>query len=320
MTIKRIFWNSKEHRIPAFWRLLIQVGIALTIVLGISAIFQSVGRYAWINTLVVFAAMTLSVWITGRFIDRRRFVYFGFDIDADWWIDFFFGLVLGLLLMTGIFVTEYLLDWITIEGTFTRAVPGQPLFLAFFLALVTYICVGFYEELVFRGYQVRNVAEGLNTPRIGPYGALISAWLLTSIFFGMAHLTNQNASLVSTLNIVLAGILLGLGYVFTGRLAIPIGLHISWNFAEGIIFGFPVSGNTYFQARVFVIDQQGPEIWTGSAFGPEAGLLGVIAMLIGCLLTVVWISIRNKKFELHSALSETPAPTSTELSDAGASD
>lgn len=53
---------------------------------------------------------------------------------------------------------------------------------------------------------------------------------------------NPNSSLASTLSITLAGIMLGLGYVLSGDLAIPTGIHISWNFAQGGLFGFSVSG------------------------------------------------------------------------------
>ena len=315
MKFKKLFWNTNERRIPALWRLLVQIVIAAAVMLPIGFFFENVVRMPLVNTLVVCTGLTISVWIAGRFLDRRRFADFGFTVDAHWWIDFFFGLALGLVLLTGIFLCEYVLGWITVSGTFATAQQNQSMVLALLVALITYICVGIYEELVFRGYQIRNVAEGLNLQRIGPRGALITAWILTSVLFGFAHLANQNASLVSTANIILAGVLLGMGYVFTGRLALPIGLHISWNFAEGVIFGFPVSGNTYMAARVFVIEQHGPDLWTGGAFGPEAGLLGIIAMVLGGLLTVIWIYIRYTKCELYTPLSKAPTSIRSRLVD-----
>ncbi len=85
------------------------------------------------------------------------------------------------------------------------------------------------------------------------------AWFASSIALGVLHVFNPNASLISTLYLVLAGLFLGLGLVMTGSLAIPIGLHITWNFFQGNVFGFPVSGNDYPGATIFSIEQGGPD-------------------------------------------------------------
>ena len=100
--------------------------------------------------------------------------------------------------------------------------------------------MGISEETVFRGYQLKNAAEGLNYASLGPRGAILPAWVLSSVFFAVLHADNPNATPVSTLNIALAGLMLGFGYVLTGELAIPIGLHITWNFFQGAVYGFPV--------------------------------------------------------------------------------
>ena len=97
----------------------------------------------------------------------------------------------------------------------------------------------------------------------------------------------------STLNIALAGIFLGLGLIWTNELAIPIGLHISWNLVQGNVFGFPVSGTTTVGATVIQIEQSGPIWLTGGAFGPEAGVLGIAAMLLGMLL--IWLYLRRQQ-------------------------
>jgi hypothetical protein len=100
--------------------------------------------------------------------------------------------------------------------------------------------------------------------------------------------------------------MLGFGYVLSGELAIPIGLHITWNLFQGAVYGFPVSGFGPFGATFLATEQGGPKLWTGGSFGPEGGLLGPAAMLLGILLISLWIRLRQGKISLHSPIAEGP--------------
>jgi hypothetical protein len=101
---------------------------------------------------------------------------------------------------------------------------------------------------------------------------------------------------------MLAGILLALPYVLTGELAISIGLHLAWNFFQGTVYGFPVSGSQP-SRRLLILEQSGPELWTGGAFGPEGGLLGIVATLVGCVLVLGWVQFRYRRLALDVALA-----------------
>ncbi|MFC6726909.1 CPBP family intramembrane glutamic endopeptidase, partial [Halobium palmae] len=178
---------------------------------------------------------------------------------------------LGAGLMTVVFLVELAAGWVRVTGTFEGGATG---FLVGFVGiLVVFLFVGVYEELVARGYLLTNVAEGL-AGYVGVNGATAVAVLVSSALFGLAHFGNPNATLLSTFNVGLAGVMLALGYVLTDELAIPVGLHITWNFFQGVVYGFPVSGTGGF-AKVLVVEQGGPTLLTGGSFGPEAGLLGV---------------------------------------------
>jgi membrane protease YdiL (CAAX protease family) len=149
-------------------------------------------------------------------------------------------------------------------------------------------------------------------PRVGPGRAIVASWLISSLLFGLLHVFNPNATWLTTLYLMLTGVFFGLGFVLTGRLGLPIGLHFAWNFVQGNVFGFPVSGNTFGGASVLNIEQGGPPLWTGGAFGPEAGLLGIGAIVLGCLLTLLWVGARYKRvaFYLPLAFYRSPDPAS----------
>jgi hypothetical protein len=96
---------------------------------------------------------------------------------------------------------------------------------------------------------------------------------------------------MAVVGIFLAGIFLGYAFIRSGQLWLAIGLHTGWNFFEGVVFGFPVSGLHFYrltEARVV-----GPELWTGGAFGPEAGLLLIPALALGFLLVHLYAQGRR---------------------------
>ena len=327
-----LFRNQREGRPRAFWRLLLQFALYVvgTVLLGNLAFvaFALLGRAPLgsegvesLTTSPAFpdaellvaggvaslVAALVSMWIAGRYLDRRPFSEFGLRLDKEWWLDLGFGFFLGALLITGIFFVELGAGWIRITGTFETVGDGGSFFPAILVPAVLFLCVGTYEELISRGYQLRNMAEGLNFPGVGPRGAIVLAWVISSSLFGLLHLANPGASAISTVNIAFAGLLLGTGYILTGRLAIPIGLHITWNFFQGNVFGFPVSGLGPVGATFISTEQGGPPLWTGGAFGPEAGLLDIAAAVIGGLLILLWVRVRSGEATLQTSIAEPPS-------------
>jgi len=261
-----------------------------------------------IGSVAGLAGAVLSVWLAVRFLDRRPFRDLGFSTNRGWWLDLSFGMALGAVLMTVIFLVESGLGWISVVGAFETAGTGAPFALSILLPVASFACVALSEETVSRGYQLRNAAEGLNHPAIGPRGAVLAAWALSSIFFGALHAGNPNATPLSTFNIVLAGLMLGFGYVLSGQLAIPIGLHFTWNFFQNAVYGLPVSGFGTFGASFLSTEQSGPDLWTGGSFGPEGGLISPAAMLLGVLLTALWVRLRTGKLSLHLPIAEGRRP------------
>ncbi len=135
---------------------------------------------------------------------------------------------------------------------------------------------GVAEEILFRGILFR-VSEEM-------FGSL-AALIVSSAFFGLAHVFNPNATLISSAAITIeAGLLLGLAYTATRSLWFPIGLHFGWNLAEGGIYGTSVSGGKVVHGLVNTT-MTGTDAITGGAFGPEAS---IVAVCVCSALTVVF--------------------------------
>jgi membrane protease YdiL (CAAX protease family) len=267
---------------------------------------SSQGELLLLSSVASLLAALVGMWVGGRFLDRRRLRDFGLHLDRGWWMDLGFGLALGAALMTVIFLVELVMGWVSVTGGFeTGRAGGAPFWVAILGPVALFVSVGVYEELLFRGYQIKNISEGLGGV-IGARGAIVTAWVLTSLAFGLLHIPNPNSTILSTTNIVLVGVMIGAGYVLSGRLAIPIGFHVTWNFFQASVYGFPVSGLDSARARFIAIEQGGPEVWTGGPFGPEAGLLTVLATLLGVLLISLWMRLRKGKVSLHLPLAARP--------------
>lgn len=287
----RVFVNPEEHRLRATWRLLLHA--LLTFALGLLPILlvaepltalhrrglflPRLGHESYDRVINMIAgpllavAVIAAVAIAARRLDHRRLADFGVVLDRRWWRCLGGGFALGALLMLFVFAVEWLAGWIELR-------PGTMIPLAFAFTIVKVLCVGTYEEFVARGYQLRNLAEGTT---------LAFAVLVSSAIFAALHATNDNASVLSTLGLFVNGVLFAAAVLATGRLSTAIGLHIAWNLFEGLVLGFPVSGDKE-GASLLAIRQLGPDLITGGAFGPEAGVMGIAASVIGiCVLITV---------------------------------
>lgn len=282
-----IFTNA-EGRLRAGWRvllyglLLLVMQVALSIAVNIFAfavqlpiplIPDDIGQAMVIGQVVAVATVSLSTYAARRWLDRRSLASLGLAVGPGWSVDLIAGLLLGGLLQALIFAVEAAAGWIAIDGPMWPT-PAEAAPSLLFWALA-FLCVGWNEELVTRGYLLQNIRDGLGTPW---------AVALTSLGFGALHVANPGASAVAVAGVALAGLLFAVAYLVTRSLWMPIGLHAGWNFAEGPLFGFPVSGID--AGGLFIQRPVGPELITGGAFGPEAGLISLFAD--ACGIGLVW--------------------------------
>jgi len=127
------------------------------------------------------------------------------------------------------------------------------------------------EEIAVRGYPLRVLVE-----RWGPWPALA----LTSAVFSVLHGANPNVGAVALVNILLAGVLLGLVCLKTGDLWWATGVHAGWNLATGFLADLPVSGIRLVDAPLIEVSAAGVARWTGGDFGLEGGLAATIALAL----------------------------------------
>ena len=280
--LARIFYSPDRPRLRAGWRLFIQT--LLFLVLG--AIFAVAAALLghldpspdsiW-NHVINFLAMTASVYLARRWLDRESLESLGLRLDGKTVLDLITGIGITFLQMSVIYFLMSALGWLTFEGFAWEVDPIDVVVSGTLNFLMIFLLVAWSEELLSRGYHLQTIASGSNMF----WGVVIS-----SAIFGILHLANPNATWLSAAGIFLAGLLFAYAYLRTRQLWLPMGIHFGWNFFLGVVFGFPVSGlDTYRLTRITV---QGPELWTGGEFGPEAGLIVLPSLLLAGLLIYLY--------------------------------
>ncbi|WP_138431175.1 CPBP family intramembrane glutamic endopeptidase [Fodinibius saliphilus] len=295
-----VFTNNKEQRLRAGWRLLLQFFTLIVVVAPLyfpfflllpeSSLLTSIGPQ--------FLGVIASIWIAAQYIDNRSFTDYGIHINKQWIKEFIVGTILAFIAIGAIFSLEWQLGWVTVTDFGWNLSTEQPFLLKLTVFMLAMAMVGFYEELFSRGYQILNIVEGLRYPQISKRLVVGIAIVLTSSVFGLLHFYNPNASLLSTFNIIVAGAVLAMPYIFTGRLSLSVGLHFGWNFFMAGLFGFPVSGKQ-FEVGILQIQQSGPYLWTGGEFGPEAGLVVLLGMAIMLGGVCVYLKSKGNELKIH---------------------
>jgi membrane protease YdiL (CAAX protease family) len=290
--LARIFISPDERRLRAFWRLLgqgallfvclalfgIPFGILYTLMSGSTA-----DAILTLGQLVELFAVTLSVYLARKYFDRRTFASLGLKWDSRALRDVGVGILITAILMTLVYLIENIAGWLTVDSFAWETQPLSQVIFGLASILFTYLIVGWSEELLSRGYWLQNISAGLN---------LFLGVLISSFLFALAHVANPNSSLLALVNITAGGAFLAFAYLRTRQLWLPIGIHIGWNFFQGPVFGFPVSGTGPFVLIRHTVT--GPELLTGGAFGPEAGLIILPVIALGAAL-VYWYTRENER-------------------------
>ncbi len=221
----------------------------------------------FVTSLVLLCSTAAATYVMLRFINRKPFGAIGLILHSNVFREFGTGIFLGVLMIGGIFLVELALGYVSVAG---RGLTRWEMLGVFFGSLGVCVLAVAFEELLFRGYLFQTLIQGVT---------LLPAVLIMAGLFAFAHARNPDAGAFGIINVGLAGVWLSVAYVKTRGLWLPIGLHLSWNFAQTTLFGFPTSGLDFAERRLVDAVQSGPPWVTGGAFGPEGGALATFAIL-----------------------------------------
>lgn len=262
----------------------------------VSGIFQVVGLFAagmsvldmdelrnmsteklLITQFFGFLGLLLNVFIFRKFIDRQSIMSLGFSFSKRC-RDLLAGFSLAAVIMGVGFITLNALGYIKVVDF---------LFVAksIFLGFILFIIVSLNEEIMVRGYILNNLLTTMNK---------FWALLLSSSIFALLHVFNSGLSTIGIINLLLAGILLGSTYIYTKNLWFPISLHLFWNFIQGPVLGYKVSGMNL--SSMISIETVGDNIYTGGKFGFEGSIVCTILMVIS-IVAIIYYYERKERMQ-----------------------
>jgi len=267
---------NKQGSVRSGWKILGFIALFLALGAAVSALAKAlhVPRLGAWGVWVAAAIMATASLICVR-LEKRSFRDLGFHLGGRWLRDLLLGSLGGVLLI--------LLTALLVRGLdgfhWERAAAVGPRQMG--LAALVFLGVAFNEEIMTRGFPFQRLVEG---------GGVWVAQLVFAGLFALLHWGNPGmhgaTKLWGTVNIALAAILLGFCYLRTRSLALPIGVHLGWNWAQGSLLGFGVSGSTDIKGYWTPVFHGKPEWLTGGAFGLEASLPCVL--VCGAAILLLW--------------------------------
>lgn len=228
----------------------------------------------------VFILLLFIFWV--KVIEKNSLSSLGF-VKRNWLKYLVWGIVISLIQM-GVIALVYQVSGI---GSFVlNELSLEPLL--FILGLFPFwLLQGGTEEVATRGWLLTRIASRANLPL---------AIAISSSLFGFLHLGNAGVTFLSVLNIILDGFLAGLLFIYTDSIWLVVAQHGTWNYVQGNLLGFQVSG-TGADASIFSFTMgSGPDWLTGGEFGAEGSIITTLVLLVS-LVVVYLLGERKEKFD-----------------------
>jgi membrane protease YdiL (CAAX protease family) len=225
--------------------------------------------------LIFFVILFWKLW------DKGKLRQIGFTNINSSWRDLGVGLLIGAVSFS--IVAFILLATKSVEMVNSFGTPKFSISLM--VQLFIFIFVGINEELFCRGYCMTVLKQTKK-----PWAPIV----VSAIIFSAMHSMNGGISLLAYINLFLFGIFMGYLFIKTKNIWMCIGYHITWNYFQGDVFGFLVSGNT--TDSIYSIKVLSSNIINGGSFGPEGGLVVTVLLVISILLAYKFIPNRKSDY------------------------
>lgn len=273
--LKRVFLD-RDQRLRNGWWIVIFLALMFAsrfVYTPLSRALQDAGIAASALDPLRLGFVLAVTWICLR-LRREPLSSVGLRLDRRWLRELGVGSAFGI----GTAALVVALIWMT-GGVSLALNPARSLYLLL-QGIALFGFVALFEETLFRGFVFQRLLDGL-----GAWPAqLIVGLLFASSHWGNPHMQGAVA-VVATMELFLGAVLLGLAYLRTRSLALPVGIHFGWNWTQGYVFGFGVSGfdmpGWFQQTRLGQ-----PEWLSGGEFGPEASVFALAVDVV--LLVVLW--------------------------------
>jgi uncharacterized protein len=239
---------------------------------SVEELTQAIYSYPMMNFILAIVQSTVVIIITFLFwrkLDKKPVASMGFTSLKGDYKDFVFGLILGAASIAFVFIVLMITGQVSLSGSLLKPSFSSSLI----TGLILFIFVGLSEEIFTRGYCMTVLNQTKNK------------WMIvlgSSIIFSLMHGLNPNISIVGLANIFLVGILFAYMFLKRSNLWMPIGYHITWNYFQGNVFGFHVSGME--QQGLYTTTPIKDNLLNGGQFGPEGGIIVTLVIIIGFIL------------------------------------
>ena len=299
---------NEVGRLRSGWRLIIYVALFVALNFVVATVVRAAYVFVFYKLspiphaeyisdflfrCILLVLALVSGYLCVRFLEALPWRSLGLTLHQGWFRDLVIGSLIGILTLViavGIGAATGSLRF-TLTSSALLPTAGKTLL----TSAILFIVAALAEEAAFRGYPLQTMARA----KLAWLGVL-----LTSLPFAAAHLANPNVVPRATFaNTALAGIWLGVAYLRTRSLWFPLGVHWSWNWALGSVFGLPVSGATIFSNSLFIGKDLGPAWLTGGAYGIEGGVACTVALIVSTIFIwrTGWVTATPELLQLTSA-------------------
>ena len=237
---------------------------------GVASIQEFFYHYILYYELFSFVIILFLFIFWVKVIEKNSLSTLGF-VKKNWLKYLGWGILISLLQM-GVIALVYQVGGI---GTFElNELSLEPIL--FILGLFPFwLLQGGTEEVATRGWLLTRIAARTNLPL---------AIAISSSLFGILHMGNAGVTFLSVLNIILDGVLAGLLFIYTDSIWLVVAQHGTWNYVQGNLLGFQVSG-TGADASIFSFTMgDGPDWLTGGEFGAEGSIITTLVLLLSVVM------------------------------------